>query len=310
MASISPAPGRRAFAVLLQRPDAEIDLIEAALLIARGADPALDPLVCRGQLEALAARVRERLDERGIADPADPHFIHPTLATLNQVLFTEAGFRGNADAYYEPRNSYLNEVLAQRTGIPITLALVYIEVARRVGLRLAGVGLPGHFLIGWAPPGADLATSDEALFIDAFHGGLIRTPAECVIFFHRLHGSGCAFTRQFLAPVTARQFLARLLGNLKSLYLAQNELAQALRIVDFCCWCSPTRRATCACAGCCTTGWGRLSPRSPTCATTSRRCPTPPTPPRCAIISSCCTICSWRRIRGWGLGVGGWSGTT
>jgi regulator of sirC expression with transglutaminase-like and TPR domain len=233
MASISPAPGRRAFALLLQRPDAEIDLIEAALLIARGEDPTLDPIGCRGHLEALAAQARQRLDERGIADPADPHFILPVLETLNHVLFHEAGFAGNRDAYYDPGNSYLHEVLARRTGIPITLALVYIEVARRVGLRLHGVGLPGHFLVGWAPPGADLATSDDALFIDAFHAGLIRTPAECAIFFHRLHGSGCPFMREFLAPVTARQFLARLLGNLKSLYLAQNELVQALRIVDY-----------------------------------------------------------------------------
>jgi regulator of sirC expression with transglutaminase-like and TPR domain len=233
MASISPAPGRRAFALLLQRPDAEIDLIEAALLIARGADPTLDPVRCRGQLEALAAQVRQRLDERGIAHAADPHFIQPVLATLNQVLFAEAGFAGNADAYYDPRNSYLHEVLARRTGIPITLALVYIEVARRVGLRLHGVGLPGHFLAGWAPPGADLATSDDALFIDAFHGGRIRTPVECAFFFHQLHGSGCPFVRQFLAPVTARQFLARLLGNLKSIYLGQQDLMQTLRIVDY-----------------------------------------------------------------------------
>ena len=233
MASISPAPGRRAFALLLQRPDAEIDWVEAALLIARGADPGLDPVRCRGQIEALAAQVRQRLDERGIAHAADPHFIQPVLATLNQVLFAEAGFTGNVEAYYDPGNSYLPEVLARRTGIPITLALVYIEVARRVGLRLHGVGLPGHFLAGWAPPGADLATSDEALFIDAFHGGLIRTPTECAFFFHQLHGSGCPFVRQFLAPVTTRQFLARLLGNLKSIYLSRQDLVQTLRIVDY-----------------------------------------------------------------------------
>lgn len=232
MASISPAPGRRAFALLLQRPDAEIDLIEAALLIARGADAALDPVWCRGQLEGLAARVRQRLDEQGLLS-AGPAHIQPVLATLNRVLFAEAGFAGNTDAYYDPRNSYLNEVLARRTGIPITLALVYIEVARRAGVRLHGVGLPGHFLVGWAPPGADLATSDEALFIDAFDGGRIRTPTECAFFFHQLHGSRCPFVRQFLAPVTVRQFLARLLGNLKSVYLGQSDLVQALRTVDY-----------------------------------------------------------------------------
>lgn len=233
MASITPAPGRRAFALLLQQPDAEIDLVEAALLIARGADPTLDPARSRADLDALAGQVRQRLDERGIGHPADPHFIRPVVAALNQVLFAEAGFDGNTETYYDPRNSYLHEVLAGRRGIPITLALVYIEVARRAGLRLHGVGLPGHFLVGWAPPGADLATSDEALFIDAFHGGLIRTPAECARFFHRLHGSGCPFVRQFLAPVTARQFLARLLGNLKSIYLSQHDLIQTVRIVDY-----------------------------------------------------------------------------
>ncbi len=233
MASTSPAPGHRAFAVLLQQPDPEIDLVAAALQIARSADPTVDPIQCQGQLEALAGTVRQHLEAQGVADVTDPHAIQATLAALNQVLFTEAGFHGNADAYYDPRNSYLNEVLARRTGIPITLALVYIAVARRVGLRLHGVGLPGHFLVGWTPPGADLATSDEALFIDAFHGGLIRTPTECAFFFHRLHGSGCPFVRQFLAPVTAREFLTRLLGNLKSIYLSQNDLLQTLRVVDY-----------------------------------------------------------------------------
>src|SRR5215212_5706363 len=172
MASMSP--GHRAFARLVRRKDDEIDLLRAALLIAHEADPTLDAGSCVAQLEALAERVRTRLAERGITPGADPAAALPTILALNLVLFTEEGFHGNTDDYYDPRNSYLNEVLARRTGIPISLALVYIEVARRVGLVLQGVGLPGHFLVGYIPPGPD----GEPVFIDPFHDGTLRTTAQ------------------------------------------------------------------------------------------------------------------------------------
>jgi regulator of sirC expression with transglutaminase-like and TPR domain len=229
MTSMSPAPGRRAFARLVRRKDEEIDLVRAALLIARDVYPDLDAGACLLQLDALAARVCARLAERGITPGDDPDAALSTILTINLVLFGEEGFHGNTAEYYDPRNSYLNEVLARRTGIPITLALVYIEVARRVGLRLHGVGMPGHFLVGYMPPGG----RGERLFIDPFSDGTLRTTGECVALFRRMYGTMQAFSPQALAPVTARQFLARLLTNLKSIYLEQSDWLQALRVVDY-----------------------------------------------------------------------------
>jgi regulator of sirC expression with transglutaminase-like and TPR domain len=229
MTSMSPAPGQRAFARLVRRKDEDIDLLRAALLIARDVYPDLDAGTCLAHLDALAARVRARLAERGVTPGDDPDAALSTILAINLVLFSEEGFHGNTAEYYDPRNSYLNEVLARRTGIPITLALVYIEVARRVGLRLHGVGMPGHFLVGYIPPGG----RGERLYIDPFSDGTLRTTSECVTLFRRMYGSMQAFSPQALAPVTARQFLARLLSNLKSIYLEQSDWLQALRVVDY-----------------------------------------------------------------------------
>jgi regulator of sirC expression with transglutaminase-like and TPR domain len=229
MASMSPAPGHRAFARLVRRPDTEIDLVRSALLVARDVYPDLDPGACLAQLDALAAQVQGWVAAQGGTPGNEPEAALPTLLALNHVLFAEAGFHGNSDDYYDPRNSYLNDVLTRRTGISITLALVYIEVARRVGLRLHGVGLPGHFLVGYTPPGS----RGERIFVDPFAGGTLRSATECADLFRRMYGGAYAFSPQLLAPVTARQFLARLLNNLKSIYLEQHDWRQALRIVDY-----------------------------------------------------------------------------
>ncbi|HVO95489.1 MAG TPA: transglutaminase-like domain-containing protein, partial [Terriglobales bacterium] len=150
----------REFRQAVDRPEDLIDLGRAALTIALPDYPTLDIAACLAQLDELAVAVTQR---GGAA--AD---VYRLLAALNTVLFTERGFRGNRDNYFDPKNSFLNEVLARKTGIPITLSVVYVEVAQRIGLPLDGVGFPGHFLVKHA-------TGGEEIVIDPFAGGEVRS---------------------------------------------------------------------------------------------------------------------------------------
>src|SRR2546425_8487619 len=171
-------PSRRAFAALLALPDEAIDLGQAALLIAREEYPDLEvgPYLLR--LDEMAEIVRSRL--RG------GEGFTSRIAHLNRLLFEEMGFRGNREEYYDPRNSFLNDVLDRRVGIPITLSTVYLEVGRRIGCRLAGVAFPGHFLVRH--------TGREAMpdiLIDPFNRGQILTEKECqALLMERYGGRG------------------------------------------------------------------------------------------------------------------------
>src|SRR5215470_17424878 len=155
------------FSALVSRniEDERIDLAHAALAIARTEYPKLDPDSYLARLQALAQRVRLRLPR----NPAPAE----TIAGLNTVLFKEERFRGNVADYYDPRNSFLNEVLDRKLGIPITLALLYEEVARRIGLPLFGVGMPGHFLL------KHYDVDGGQVILDPFHGGTLLTLQEC-----------------------------------------------------------------------------------------------------------------------------------
>jgi regulator of sirC expression with transglutaminase-like and TPR domain len=137
---------------------------------------------------------------------------------LNALLFGEEGFRGNEAGYYDPRNSYLNEVLDRRLGIPITLSLVYIEVGRRAGLQLDGIGLPAHFIVG----GADL-------LIDPFNCGRLLSWADCQELLRQAFGTSAELEAKHLAPTPPRHFLARLITNLKVAYHREGDFAKALR---------------------------------------------------------------------------------
>ena len=151
------------FAALVQARDDEIDLGLGALLIAASEYPDMDIEREAALLDGLASAV-----ERRIEDGSDAL---RTLNTLSRVLFDDLGFRGNDDDYYDPRNSFLNDVLKRRLGIPITLALVYMEVGRRVGAPLLGIGMPGHFLV---------RHRDEAdVYVDAFYGGILLSHFLC-----------------------------------------------------------------------------------------------------------------------------------
>jgi regulator of sirC expression with transglutaminase-like and TPR domain len=196
----------------------EIDLARAALALARTEYPGLDPETYIGKLDELSARVA-RLEP----DPGDAH---SAIAALNQVLYAEENFRGNCADYYDPRNSFLNDVLDRKLGIPITLALVYMEVGRRIGLPLVGVGMPGHFLL------KHYDIEGRELLIDTFDGGQIVTPLDCQRRLDDIYSSQLALQPDFLFAVSRRQMLTRILNNLKTVYLSTRNFKRALPICD------------------------------------------------------------------------------
>jgi regulator of sirC expression with transglutaminase-like and TPR domain len=212
-----PPACRLIFARLVGRPESAIDLAEAALLIAKEEYPGLEVAQYLSRLDAMAAEVRAR-----VGSLEDPHRL---IAGLNGYLFRELGFHGNTENYYDPRNSFLNDVLERRTGIPITLSTVYMEIGRRLGMRLHGVGMPGHFLVMYTGPG-------EEIVIDPFHAGMILSHADCQRILDRIYDGKLAFEPRLLAILGTRQILARMLNNLKAIYFKAQEYARALSVVD------------------------------------------------------------------------------
>jgi regulator of sirC expression with transglutaminase-like and TPR domain len=198
-----------------------IDLARVLLLIAAEEYPALDVDAYLGRLDDLADGVRPRLS--GDEGPTG------VLAAINGHLYRELGFRGNAEQYDDPRNSFLNEVLDRRTGIPIALSVVYMEVARRLGHRLAGVNLPRHFMLVWDGPTAAAA---EPLLVDAFDGGRIMSPADVERRLSATAGRQIRLRPEHLARAEPRLIVRRVLNNLRGLYVAAKDHARALAIVE------------------------------------------------------------------------------
>jgi regulator of sirC expression with transglutaminase-like and TPR domain len=213
------------FVALMARDEAGIDLARACLLIARDAYPALDVEGYLGEIERLAARLKGRLPPE--ADDA------ARVVALNEFLFDDLGFGGNAQDYYDPRNSYLNEVLDRRTGIPITLSVLYMEIGRRAGLALEGVSFPGHFLVRLRVRGA-------MLVLDPFSGGVPLSEADLRERLRRVippEATGGLPVEelpleQFLEPAGKRQILARLLRNLKGIYRETGQPQRQLEILN------------------------------------------------------------------------------
>ena len=213
------------FAELLARDESEIDLARACLLIAADAYPGLDVDGYLGEIERLAARLRGRLPPGGGAEER--------VLALNQFLFDELGYSGNADHYYDPRNSYLNEVLDRRTGIPITLSVLYLELGRRIGLDLEGVSFPGHFLVRLRLRGA-------MLVLDPFSGGEALSESDLRERLQRVIPEGAAGgvpvdalpLDPFLEPAGKRQILARLLRNLKGIYREADKPQRLLEVLN------------------------------------------------------------------------------
>ena len=206
------------FGALLQGDDDHIPLSHAALTVARIEYPDLEFAPYLAQLDSFAARVQSRLPH--VAEPSD------VISALNAVLFEEERFAGNRDDYYDARNSFLNDVLERRTGIPITLAVVYMEVGRRVGFPLFGVGMPGHFLL------KHYDADGQEIFIDAFNAGRIMTTADCQQRLDEIYSGQLMLQPHFLMSVTRRQILTRILNNLKGVYLNARNLKRALATSD------------------------------------------------------------------------------
>lgn len=198
----------------LEEPGA---LAEAALLIAAEEYPALDVAAWLARLDALGARARERVPPRGDADQ--------TAAALTRLLVEDYGLRGNDADYYDPRNSFLNEVLERRLGIPLTLSLVYMEVGARAGVAVRGVGLPGHFVVR-------LERGETVRLLDPFNGGRPLDEADCRRLVERLGGGRLRFEPAHLRAVSARAILIRMLANLKGVYTALGDWRRARGAVD------------------------------------------------------------------------------
>jgi regulator of sirC expression with transglutaminase-like and TPR domain len=197
-------------------------LAPAALAIAGVEYPALDAVPYLQRLERMGEAAAGRL-QRHEGAPASVR-----IATLNAYLYEELGFSGNRDHYDDPRNSFLNEVLDRRLGIPISLALVYLEIGRRAGLRLEGVNFPGHFLVR-APAGAG---EMEDLIVDPFHAGALLSEVDCRHLLRQHVGEEAAFDHGLLATATRQHIVVRMLVNLKRLYVRMRSFPQARAIAD------------------------------------------------------------------------------
>ena len=208
---------RAQFAAMTAAADEELDLAATALLIAAEEYPELTPARYLAELDRLAERVRERL-----AGETAPLVV---LQELSRVLFREERFRGNADAYYDPRNCFLNDVLDRRVGIPISLSMVYLEVGWRLGLPLRGVGFPGHFLIRYEG-------EVVRLLLDPFENGRLRFEDEAQNLLDRVYGGLVRLQPEFLEPTGKKDMLVRLLKNLKAIYLNAGEDGKALAAVE------------------------------------------------------------------------------
>jgi regulator of sirC expression with transglutaminase-like and TPR domain len=195
------------FGALVARPEAEIPIDEAALVIASHDRPLLD-----------VDEELRRLDELAAGCFA------PTLDALVAYLFADLGFAGNRVDYYDPRNSYLDQVVARRVGIPISLGVLTMVVGRRLGVPLVGVGMPGHFLLR--------DQVDPTVFVDPFGGGRLLDRLGCERAFHAVHGSDARFDEAFLAPVGPLAILTRMLANLRNIFAGRGDRAGVVAVLE------------------------------------------------------------------------------
>ncbi|MEB3884896.1 transglutaminase-like domain-containing protein [Lyngbya sp. CCY1209] len=201
----------------VSQPDGQIDLAKAALYMAQEYQPPFEVDAYLNALDTMATEVSERLPES--------RYPLRVIRTINRYLFEDLGFRGNRTQYYDPENSFLNRVIDRRTGIPIALSLVYLEVARRVDFPMVGIGMPGHFLI--RPE-----FEDAGIYVDVFEGGEILFPQDCEARLSQVYGQPVKLQPEFLNPVDNRRFLGRMLQNLKVIYMNGGTLEAALQVVE------------------------------------------------------------------------------
>ncbi|NWG20087.1 MAG: tetratricopeptide repeat protein [Chloroflexi bacterium] len=210
---------RRRFRAIARLPDDQMNLAEAALCIAWEEQGEGNPAASLQAIDDMAAAARAYIEGK-----AGPRTI---IAALNQYLFGELGFRGNHWNYSDPANSFLDRVITRRVGLPILLSVLYLEIGWRLQLPLAGLALPGHFLVRYIDP------AGEDLYIDPFNRGRLWTLAECHTQIAAFAGNVTpALVRRMMAPPSPRAILIRLLRNLKSAYLEREQFDRALAVVE------------------------------------------------------------------------------
>jgi regulator of sirC expression with transglutaminase-like and TPR domain len=204
---------------LLGLPDQEINLAQAALMVARMEYPALEVNTYLEKIHNIAHEINNRLPET--ANAAE------ILKQLNHVLFVEKGYEGNTSSYYDPRNSFLNDVIDRKLGIPISLSILYIELGQALGLPLAGVSFPGHFLV-------KLEISDGAIVLDPYFGGISLSEEDIEERLHEYFGAGInkAKLHGVLASCSNKEIVLRMLRNLRNLYMQAENFTKALPLAD------------------------------------------------------------------------------
>jgi regulator of sirC expression with transglutaminase-like and TPR domain len=204
-----------ALTLLAQNPAEPLDVATLALQLARDEYPDLDVEAHLSELEGMAHEARHQMHGS----------LHTRFEGLRRYLFHDLGFAGDAKHYYDPRNSYLNEVLERRMGLPITLSVVAMSVGQRAGLNIQGVGLPGHFIAKVVGP-----KGQEVLF-DPFHGGKVLLPEQCERLVEEVVGTPFRATKETLQAVPLGALMLRMLTNLKGVYLQQGDFVRAVRII-------------------------------------------------------------------------------
>ena len=197
----------------IDRPDEEIDLAKASLNYAKAEYPDLDVKKYLNILDAIALEIKSQLPAEG--------YPLKIIKTINYYLFDCLGFQGNQQNYYEPENSFLNKVIDRKIGIPITLSVVYLAIAKRINFPMVGIGMPGHFLI--RPE-----LEEVSIFVDPFNRGEILFKQDCQEKLSQIYQQEIELDSSLLAPVSNKQILARMLNNLKLIYLHRRELDKAL----------------------------------------------------------------------------------
>jgi regulator of sirC expression with transglutaminase-like and TPR domain len=219
---------RQEFTTLIQGDEASLDLARAALLIAAEEYPHLDFNQHLARLEELAEQVRARMVALEMLPAYPPLTVNEcfdVLHAMNSVLFEQERFRGNRIDYYNPQNSFLNRVLERRLGIPLTLSLIYMEVGKRLGLHIAGVGMPFHFIVR-------CEFQNASIYIDPYEKGTFLSEQDCRDRLSQIFKKQEDFDPSWLEPLTSKQLLLRMLTNLKNLYRHKGDFTRALMACD------------------------------------------------------------------------------
>ncbi|MCW9013692.1 MAG: tetratricopeptide repeat protein [Gammaproteobacteria bacterium] len=211
---------KKEFEQFLRQPDENIDLAEGALMVARMEYPDLDVNSYLDRIHSLADEIRNRLPENPNAGD--------TLTQLNRTLFDELGYEGNSEHYYDPKNSFLNDVLERKLGIPISLSILYIELGKELGLPLAGVAFPGHFLV-------KLEIDDGAIVLDPYFGGISLSEDDLEDRLQEFYGDKLKKSHFYglLATSSNKDIIVRVLRNLRNLYMQNENWAKALPMADY-----------------------------------------------------------------------------